>query len=274
MHTPWRNLTDNTPKTINKLYWLIGINVVVFFLVLASSYFDELLSLPAYLPALLHHFWTPLSYMFLNDGILATVFNLLWLYWMGRMLEEHLGSDRLVGVYLLGGLAGAIFYLAVFNIIPLVDPNQLPALSMVSGSSGCVIAIIVAIATFMPGTEIPFFFWPVKMIWIVVIYFIIDLINARTIGIAELVTHIGAAAFAFLYIKQLQKGSDWIRGITNLFKHRGPLKVASKNPLRKPSDRPRQDEVDAVLDKISKKGYDNLSKEEKEILFRASKNES
>ncbi len=274
MHTPWKNLTDNTPKTINKLYWLIGINAVVFFLMLATSYFDDYLFLPAYLPSLLHHFWTPLTYMFVNDGILATLFNLLWLFWMGRMLEEYLGSDRMVGVYLLGGLAGAIFYLAIFNIIPLIDHNQFFAVTTISGSEASVVAIMVAAATLMPDTEIQLFFWPVRMVWLVVIYAIIDLIKLSTAGFGEIAAHLGAGLFAFFYIKQLKNGTDWIKNITNLFKHRGPLKVASKNPLKQASTRPRQDEVDEILDKISKTGYESLSKGEKEVLFRASKNES
>src|ERR1700759_5483795 len=119
MHTPWKNLTDNTKKPVEKLYWLLGINVVVFLLTLAFQELYVYLSLPASLPVLAQHFWSPISYLFLNYGILNTIFNLLWLYWIARLLEEHLGSDQMVGIYIFGGLAGAAFYLAVFNIIPL-----------------------------------------------------------------------------------------------------------------------------------------------------------
>lgn len=274
MHTPWKNLTDNTPKAANKLYWLIGINVVVFLVAILFAPANGYLRLPSYLPALLAHFWTPVTYLFVHDGFISIVFNLLWLYWMGQLFEEYLGDERLVGIYLLGGIAGAALFVAVFNLIPAFAENNGLLINPISGASASIVAIVVATATLLPNVEIRLFIWPVKLKWLVVIYALFDVINFYGIGFGVITAHVGAAAFAFLYIKQLQKGNDWIKGITNLFKHRGPLKVASKNPLKKPSDRPRQDEVDEVLDKISRKGYESLSKEEKEILFRASKNEN
>jgi membrane associated rhomboid family serine protease len=270
MHTPWKNLTDNTPKPANKLYWLIGINVIVFLVAIVIAPANGYLRLPAYLPALLAHFWAPVTYLFVHDGFISIIFNLLWLYWMGQLFEEYLGDDRLVGMYLLGGIAGAILFVALFNLVPGLSGSG----GLISGASASIVAIVVATATLLPNNEIVLFIWPVKLKWLVVIYALFDLINFYGIGFGVVTAHIGAAAFAFLYIKQLKKGNDWIRGIASLFKRRGPLKVASKNPLKKPSDRPRQDEVDEVLDKISKKGYDSLSKQEKEILFRASKNEN
>jgi len=269
MHTPWKNLTDNTPKAVSKLYWLIGINVFVFLVAIIFAPLDGLLRLQSNLHSLPDHPWTPVSYLFVHDGFISIIFNLLWLYWMGQLLEEYLGDDRLIGVYLLGGIAGAILFVAVFNLIP-----GIWGINSISGASASIVAIIAATATLLPNTEIMLFIWPVKLKWLMVIYAVFDLINFNAFGFSVITAHIGAGLFSFFYIKQLQKGNDWIRGITGLFKKRGPLKVASKNPMRKATDRPRQDEVDAVLDKISKKGYDNLSKEEKEILFRASKNES
>jgi membrane associated rhomboid family serine protease len=269
MHTPWKNLTDNSPKTISKLYWLIGINVIVFLVTIVYAPAAVNLRLPSNLPALLAHFWSPVSYLFIHDGFISIIFNLLWLYWMGQLFEDYLGDTRLVGIYLLGGIAGAVLFVTVFNVVPGLSGGGL-----ISGASASIVAIVVATATLLPNVEIRLFIWPVKLKWLVVIYAVFDVINFYSLGYGVIVAHIGAALFAFLYIKQLQKGSDWIKNITNLFKHRGPLKVASKNPLKRTSTRPRQDEVDAILDKISKAGYESLSKEEKEILFRASKNES
>lgn len=274
MHTPWKNLTDNTRKPIQKLYWLIGINVAIFLLAYIAASFYNSLSLPAYLPVLAAHFWTPITYMFVNGGFISTVFNLLWLYWMGKVFEDYLGSDRMVGVYLLGGFAGAVLFVATFNIIPLITHNALFMLNTVAGASASVLAIIVATATLLPDVEVRLFIWPVKLKWLVVIYAIFDLINLSATGYGVIVAHIGAGLFGFVYIKQLQKGNDWVDGIKKIFKKRSPLKVASKNLLRRSSNRPRQEEVDAILDKISKIGYESLNKEEKEILFRASKNDS
>lgn len=269
MHTPWKNLTDNTPKAVSKLYWLIGINAVVFLVGIVFAPAAIILRLPSDLSALSAHFWSPVSYLFVHDGFISIIFNLLWLYWMGQLFEDYLGDDRLVGIYLLGGIAGAILFVAVFNLVP-----GIYGISPISGASASIVAIIAATATLLPNSEIRLFIWPVKLKWLIVIYAIFDIINFRAFGFSVITAHIGAGLFAFSYIKQLQKGTDWIKGITSLFKHRGPLKVASKNPLKQTSARPRQDEVDAILDKISKTGYESLSKGEKEVLFRASKNES
>ena len=77
----------------------------------------------------------------------------------------------------------------------------------------------------------------------------------------------------FVYIKQLQKGHDWVGGIAGLFKRKPRLKVVSNNMGKNASDYPRQEEVDRILDKISQSGYNSLSKQEREILSRASKQE-
>ena len=91
------------------------------------------------------------------------------------------------------------------------------------------------------------------------------------------IAHLGGALLGFVYIKRLQKGSDWVANIAGVFKS-GPklskLKVVARNTNKKSSSRPRQEDVDLILDKISTSGYESLTTEEKEILFRASKNES
>jgi membrane associated rhomboid family serine protease len=273
MDNPWQNITYKF-KTGNKLYLLIGVNVIVFLIALIFTSLDGYLRLPAYLPALQRHFWTPLTYMFLHDGIISVIFNMLWLYWMGQIFEEFLGYNRILGVYLLGGVAGAALFILGCNVIPLVTHNNFLQLNYIAGATASVLTIIVATATLLPNQTILLFIWPVKLKWLVLIYAIIDLINISGTGGGVIIAHIGGALFGFLYIKQLKKGNDWIGIIANLFKRGSKLKVASNNLSKRSSSRPRQDEVDQILDKISKSGYVSLSKEEKGILFRASKNES
>jgi membrane associated rhomboid family serine protease len=276
MHTPWKNLTDNTKKPIDKLYWLIGINVIVFLIILIYAPIGGYLRLTPRLPTLLTQFWTPLTYMFMHDGFISAVFNLLWLYWMGQVFEDYLGSKRLIGVYLLGGLSGAVLFIIVFNLPFFAHSNPF-ILNAISGATASVLAIIVATATLLPDHPVILFIWPVKLKWIVLIYAIIDLINFSGFGIGLITAHIGAALFGFVYIKRLQKGSDWIKNIVEVFSS-GPrpskLKVVARNNNKKSSSRPRQEDVDLILDKISNSGYESLTTEEKEILFRASKNES
>jgi len=276
MNSPLQNIIYKF-KTGNKLYWLIGINVVVFLISLLFPVVDLYLRLPAFLPALGTYFWTPITYMFVNDGFLGTLFNLLWLYWMGQVFMEYMGEKRLLWLYIMGGLAGAVLFILVCAVLPQITHSTPFLLLAISGASASVLTIIVATATLLPNTEVVLFIWPVKLKWLILIYAIFDLVNIRGGGTGLIVAHIGGALLGFAYIKSLQSGGDWIISISNIFK-RGPklskLKVVARNNGRKTSSRSQQEEVDLILDKISKSGYESLNKEEKEVLFRASKNES
>ena len=271
MSNPVENIS-NKLKAGNKLYLLIGINVVVFLVTLVFSVVDGYLRLPAYFPALAGHFWAPLTYQFVSDGLLACLFNMLWLYWMGRIFEDFLGSKRILGLYLLGGFVGAIAFVLCSNFIPPFAHTLL--FSTVGGSTVSVLTVMVATATLLPNQEVMLFIWPVKLKWVVGIYILLDLININSLGFTALIAHAGGGIFGFIYVKQLQNGRDMIGGIANMFKARPKLKVVSGNSSKRGQSRPRQEDVDKILDKISQSGYDKLNKEEKEILFRASKNES
>lgn len=286
MNTFWNTLYYRTFKTSSKLYLLIAINVIVFLAInipavleqltmrsdLIASYTYDYLALPSYLPKLLNRFWTPLTYMFMHSGIFHILFNMLWLYWMGQIFEDFLGNKRIVGLYLLGGFAGAALYVASYNIFPAFTESGALLTSSAVGASASVMAIIVAAATIVPEYTISLMFiGPVRLKWLVLIYVIIDFLGITGPNAGGEIAHLGGALIGFIYVKQLQKGNDWIASISSLFKPRRKLKVVSNNKDKHANDMPRQEEVDRILDKISKTGYDNLSKQEKDILFRASK---
>jgi membrane associated rhomboid family serine protease len=261
-------LAINIPAVIE---WLLtGSQNIIFY------YTTEYLAIPAYLPKLLVRFWTPLTYMFMHDGIFHILFNMLWLYWLGQVFEEYLGTKRIVGVYLLGGLAGALLFVLSYNLFP-VFATVLP-LSTAVGASASVMAIIVATATLLPDYSIPLIFiGPVKLKWIALAIVIIDYLSISGPNSGGEIAHLGGALLGFVYIKRLQKGSDWVANITGIFKP-GPqlskLKVVARNNNKKSANnRPRQEDVDRILDKISTSGYESLTADEKEVLFRASKNE-
>ena len=281
--TFWQNISNKMFRSVSKLYLLIGINVFVFLainipavlegLLFRSSaivlYANEYLRMPAYLPRLLVRFWTPLTYMFMHTGILHILFNMLWLYWLGQIFEDFLGNKRTVGLYLLGGFAGAIFYIIAYNIFPVFSESG--ALTIV-GASASVMAVIAAAATIAPNYTIGLMFiGPVRLKWLVLFYIVIDFLGIAGPNAGGEIAHLGGALFGFTYVKQLQKGNDMIGAIAGIFKKRSKLKVASNNRDKSATAMPREDEVDAILDKISKTGYDNLSEQEKETLFRASK---
>ena len=286
MNPLWQNIQIKMLKSGNRLNLLIGINVAIFLLInipgvverlvfqsnAIEVYAADYLQLPSYLPKLLTRFWTPLTYMFMHAGIFHILFNMLWLYWMGQIFEEYLGNKRTIGLYLFGGLAGALFFVLFYNILPAFTQTGLVYNSTVVGASASVMAIIVATATLLPDYTIGLMFiGPVKLKWIAIFYVIFDFLLITGPNAGGEIAHLGGALMGFVYIKQLQRGNDWIGGITNLFKRRSKLTVVSKNYSKNSNSLPRQEEIDRILDKISLSGYDSLNKQEKEVLFRASK---
>jgi len=162
-----------------------------------------------------------------------------------------------------------------YNVFP-VFATILPESTAV-GASASVMAIMVATATLLPDYSIPLILiGPVKLKWIALAMVIIDYLSIAGANSGGEIAHLGGALLGFVYIKRLQKGSDWVANIAGIFKS-GPkmskLKVVARNTGKKSISRPRQEDVDSILDKISTSGYESLTANEKEILFRASKNE-
>ncbi|MDF2431043.1 MAG: hypothetical protein JWP44_674 [Mucilaginibacter sp.] len=288
MSTLWQNIQYKMLRSGSKLNLLIGINIIVFLLVNVSNtlgkflfntgiiglYSDEYLLLPPYLPKLLTHFWTPVTYMFMHAGIFHILFNMLWLYWFGQIFEEYLGNKRTLGLYLMGGLAGACLFVLCYNTLPFFTSSPGALNAPLVGASASVMAIMVATATLLPNYTLPLILiGPVKLKWLVLFFIVIDFLGIVGPNAGGEIAHLGGALIGFIYIKQLQNGHDWITATTNLFKSKSKLKVASKNTSRNSPGRPRQEEIDLILDKISRSGYDSLTRQEKEILFRASNNE-
>ncbi|AMR30461.1 rhomboid family intramembrane serine protease [Mucilaginibacter sp. PAMC 26640] len=289
MNTLWKDIQYKMLRSGNKLTLLIGINVVVFLAInipavieqlfsgfgnsVISSLASDYLLLPAYLPKLLYRFWTPITYMFMHAGVFHILFNMLWLYWMGQIFEEYLGNKRTIGLYLLGGLTGGLLFVAAYNLIPAFTAVNAAQGGVIVGASASVMAVIIATATFLPDYTISMMFiGPVKLKWIAVFYIVIDFLGIAGGNAGGEIAHLGGALFGFVYIKQLQKGNDWIGGITKLFAPKPKLKVVNfeNSSQKKSSNKPRQEDIDRILDKISVSGYDSLNKQEKEILFRAS----
>ncbi|HEY8999780.1 MAG TPA: rhomboid family intramembrane serine protease [Mucilaginibacter sp.] len=280
----WQQIQYKMLRSGSRVNLLIGINVLVFLLVNIAGVIDrlvfrsdfidfyssELLLLPSFLPRLASHFWTPLTYMFMHAGIFHILFNMLWLYWIGQIFEEYLGNKRTIGLYLLGGLTGAIFFVAAYNVFPFFA--SVLASSTVVGASASVMAIIVATATLLPDYSLNLILLgPIKLKWIALFYVILDFLSIAGPNAGGEFAHLGGALFGFIYVKQLQRGNDWIGAITGIFRKRSKMKVVSRNSDKNTSGKPRQDEIDRILDKITEAGYESLSKQEKETLSRASK---
>jgi membrane associated rhomboid family serine protease len=277
---------------------LIIINVVVF-LALAVVYvfsnalqvpeviraIHDQLAIPAPLGEFLQKPWTILTYAFVHDlsDIFHILFNMLAFYWFGKLFVEYLGSDKLIAVYVLGALAGGIAYLLVYNTIPFYM-ERIGTFSGMVGASAAVYAVVVATATLLPDyTFFLLFLGPIRIKYIAGFYIVLSFLGSVGANAGGNVAHLGGALIGFVYLKQLQSGANWGNWITvtidwfkGLFRAKPKVKVTYRkqySEAQKPKAKSTisQDEIDAILDKISDAGYESLTKEEKEKLFNASK---
>ncbi|MCA8829034.1 rhomboid family intramembrane serine protease [Hymenobacter pini] len=280
----------------NALNQLLLINVLVFvFLVLTKAimslsgvgdYFLNVLrqfQLPSDIPSLLRHPWTLLTYAFSHQEFWHILFNLLNLYYFGALIREYLGDRRLVSLYMLGALAGALFFLLSFNLLPALRPMVgIPLL----GASASVTAIIMAAATLLPDyTFMLFLLGPVRIKYIAAVVILLSVLAINQGNPGGGIAHIGGALLGYLFVKQLQAGRDlgrpvqavgdfFVRLVTGRPNLRVTHRSAASAPAAKtksgPASQPGEDEINLILDKISHSGYESLSKEEKQKLFRAS----
>ena len=264
----------------NSLFLFIGINVLVFLAInlLAAGEFltggsdraaDWLLlqlSMPAYYEQFPFKFWTIVSYMFTQRGFFHLLFNMLWLYWLGLIFLDFLNKRQFMFTYLAGGIMGALLYLLAYNLLPVFSESV--ESSFLLGSSASVMAVVVATATLVPNFTIQLLFLGgVKLKYLALAYFVLDIIGISSEPGGSL-AHIGGAILGFVYIQQLNRGTDF----SNVFKRRRKLKVVqNKNAGSAAAELPDQEIIDKILDKISQSGYDSLTKMEKEKLFKASK---
>ncbi len=297
-------------KTGNILNQLIVINVVVFavlgvlgvVMTLAGQrevyeLITRYLSMPADPQKFILQPWTLITYFFLHKGFFHILMNMLVMYWFGRLITEYLGQNKLLALYVWGGIGGGILYFLIYNLLPFYEP-AVPN-SYLLGASGGVIAIVVGAATFQPNYTVNLIFLgPVKMKYIAAFYVILSFLQTTGPNAGGEIAHLGGALMGYLTISQLQKGNDWSKPVVSvvlwvksLFKPQPRIKVSYRSERKtkaratasSSSKRAQttatssnggstsQEEIDAILDKISEKGYDALSKSEKQKLFNASK---
>jgi membrane associated rhomboid family serine protease len=290
-------------KTGSVLTKLIFINIGVFLVlrvmyVILRLFFPEMispdlmmtfLSVPsnletAYQPNLLHRLWTLFTYMFVHWDFLHILFNLLWLYWFGRMFMQYFTGRTLGSLYVLGGLAGALLYIVAFNTIPLYVRGMEHGFMI--GASASVMAIVFGVAFYRPDAKLNLLFLgQIKIVYIAIAAFVIDILFLTGDNAGGRVAHIGGAALGYLFAVQYKKGKEitaWISVLidrfVNLFKPRPKKSKMKIEHARRETDweynkrkNDEQAEIDAILDKLKQSGYSNLSSEEKRKLFDASK---
>ncbi len=254
--------------------------------VVSLSFVGEWLALPSNLHTLLIKPWTVFTYMFLHEGFLHLLFNMIVLYFGSIIFLEYLSQSKLLWTYIMGGIAGALFFVSAFNIFPVFA--NIKSMAVALGASASVLAIIIAIATYVPNYSVNLFLiGRVKMKYLAIIFVVLDILSIQSNNPGGHIAHLGGALWGFVYALSLKKGTDFYSFFNTIklpqrdfFKSKNYKRFNTSRPL---SGRPitdeeynkrraaSQKEIDKILEKISKSGYSSLSKEEKNLLFNSSR---
>ena len=284
-------------KNRTSLTWLIYINCGIF---LASQILHafflltgygkifyptvlEWIGVPADLEYLVYRPWTLITYMFTQFEFLHLLFNMLWLYWFGTFFLNYFTSRQLTGVYIFGGLSGAFLYIFAYNIFPYFD--QLTRLSSWAiGASASVMAIVFAVCTYLPQHRVYIFLiGPVKLIYLALFTALVDLLSIQYGNAGGHIAHLGGALFGWFFILGIKRNKDLSYGLSQFwnmiqkfFTPQKRMRVKYKKNISDMNDREyneykksQEDQINHILDKISKSGYESLTREEKELLFKA-----
>ncbi|MDR1527216.1 MAG: rhomboid family intramembrane serine protease [Dysgonamonadaceae bacterium] len=274
---------------------LLIINVLVFLLIqlvslffflfkLSPDPFFEFFQLPASPVQLLHRPWTVFTYMFTHFDVWHIVFNLLCLYWFGQIFLRFFGPKQLGGLYVLGGIVGGLFFILSYNIFPyfLESVNT----SSLIGASASAMAIIFAAAFYRKDLKINIILLGnVKLLYIALLFLVIDLLSIEHDNPGGHIAHIGGAWMGIGFAQAAIKGRDLTEGINSIIDRmanwfaKKPRKTTRQQVYRRPETdyeynkrkHDEQVEIDRILDKIKRSGYNSLSKNEKKKLFDASK---
>ncbi len=273
---------------------IIGVNVAIFLLANtirvffflwnmegATSEMGEWLGVSSNPQTLLYRPWTLITYMFFHFDLLHILFNMIVLLVGGRLFSSYIGADRLTVTYLVGGIAGAFVYILSFNFFPVF--GEVASHSIAIGASASVLAVFIATATYMPNFQLPLLlFGRIRLKYIAIVFVAIDIISIDKGNPGGHLAHLGGALWGFSYGKLLLAGKDpalvagfYLDRFFSLFRSKPKMRVEYRRERPLTDDDynkqrlQKQKQIDHILDKISQNGYDSLSKEEKEMLFRS-----
>ncbi|MDR0972526.1 MAG: rhomboid family intramembrane serine protease [Prevotellaceae bacterium] len=250
--------------------------------------FFTLFELPASFPRLLSQPWSIVSYMFMHADLLHILFNMLWLYWFGDLFLRVHSIKHLRGLYFLGGIMGGLCYMVSFNLFPYFHP--LVASSLLLGASASILAIVVAAAFRMPNTPINLFlFGTVRLKYLALFVVLFDVLLMTSDNAGGHIAHLGGALTGWWFGAALNKGHDitaWLNRIIDFLfglfdkrtwiRQRKPKVKVYKTGREQDYEynahkKQESEEIDRILEKIKKSGYQNLTTAEKKRLFDASK---
>jgi membrane associated rhomboid family serine protease len=272
-------------SSVNIVEKIIYINVIVFLVTylfktisfltgLDESFIVTWFALSPYFSSLIIKPWTIISYGFLHEGLIHILFNLFILYFIGNLFLDYFNRKQFLVYYFLGVIFGGIIFMLSYNYFPALKTRE----TFLVGASAGVTSIIIGIASFIPNYALRFrFIGNIKLLYIAIFLIALDIIQIPNGNAGGHLAHLGGALIGFLLTTKLNKGKSLILWMESLLqpKQKSPLSTIhrrEKSSIRKKENSiDRQKKIDRILDKISKSGYDALSKEEKDFLFKVGK---
>ena len=242
------------PLLLNTFLWLFelkDISIIDYFVVEAD------------LMSLIFKPWSLITYGFLHGSFSHLFWNMIMLFYFGNILVNYFGDKRLLNVFFNGILFGGIIYIISYNLFPVFTGVS----SKMIGSSAGVMAILFYITSYNPNHTIRFFFLNIKLLYIAIFLLLMDIIQIPVENSGGHIAHLGGALIGFLMFRSF-KGIDFVDIYTNLSTKKNNKKI-KRNKTFSASNFD-QKKIDSILDKISESGYESLTKEEKNYLFKAS----
>lgn len=245
------------------------------------------LELPASILSFLTHPWALFTYMFLHEEIIHLFFNMLWLYWFGKLFLQFFNPKQLTVLYLLGGVSGGLLYVLAYNLFPFFDGYAVHSYLM--GASAAILAIVIGVASYAPTTKLNLMFiGEVSFRTIAIVTVLIDLLSITSENAGGHWAHLGGILIGFVYGSMMKNGYDLTRVFVQRFesvlsffrrsRDRKPKMKVTYQDVRRESDwdynarkQNEEKEIDHILEKIKKSGYESLSSEEKKRLFDSSR---
>ncbi|OBX25918.1 membrane associated rhomboid family serine protease [Gelidibacter algens] len=275
-------------RHLNVLEKIIGINVAIFLiglllsLVVKSGGSLYWLELPKDLGDFIFKPWSIITYGFTHYGFFHLLFNMMVLYFVSQMMLNLFSPKLTLNVYFLGIIMGGLFFFFAYNVFP-ADFLK-PAGALVGASAG-VRALLIFLCAYMPNTQVRMIFFNIKLWHLGIALVVFDIIGLFGLNQGGNIAHLGGVALGYFYAKQLIKGHDIGKGFEkimdgffNLFKpgKKSPLKTVHKRKSNSVAGHTKsefkefskQKQIDIILDKISKSGYESLTEEEKAFLFK------
>ena len=269
---------------------LIAVNVVVFILnglfpflfKLNTDAFDQWFSLPSHLMDFLGRPWSIVTYSFFHGGLGHIFWNMLILYFFARIFLNLFDDRKFINVYFLGVISGGVLFILGYNIFPAFFTTN----AVLIGASAGVRAIMIFVSAYIPNQEVRVIFFNVKLWYVGVFVIVMDLVQMPLGNAGGQLAHLGGAILGYTYARQLGNGNDIGEGFSKLLdsmaglfkktEKKAPMKTVYRNPKTNMTKaeygkEANQRQIDAILDKISKSGYESLSKAEKDFLFKAGK---